>query len=129
MGKWFNENLMRAKAWPRRGRGDLRRELMERRLAKTEETLEIASETVALKPTKDTGGRPKLDIPLPEVLRMLSEGESKSFIARELGVSRRSIDRAIEDSPTARKIWGMRKGNLLNHGLTELVGGSVGGKP
>ena len=108
MGRFFNDNLMRAKTWPRRGRADLRRELMERRRWKTEETLEVASETEALKPTKGTGGRPKLDIPLPEVLRMLSEGQSKSSIARAMGVHRRSIDRVIEQSPTARRLWEMR---------------------
>ena len=123
MGKWFNDNLMRAKAWPRRGRDDLRRELMERRRWKTEEPPGKPAETGVLKPQNHAGGRPKLDIPLPEVLRMLSEGQSKSFIARTMGVHRRSIDRTIEDSPTARKIWGMRNER------TELVGGSVGGKP
>ena len=83
---------------------------MERRRWKTEETLEVASETEALKPTKGTGGRPRLDIAVNGVLRSLSEGKSKSEIARELGVHRRSIDRGIEQSPTARRLWEMRSG-------------------
>ena len=114
MGKYFNDNFMHAKHCPRRGREDLRQELLERRRRTTDVNVEESPENPAgtgvLKLKNLAGGRPKLDIPLPEVLRMLSEGKSKSFISRAMGVHRRSIDRAIEDSPTALKIWGMRRG-------------------
>ena len=39
---------------------------------------------------------------------MLSEEESKSFIARTMCVHRKLIDRIIEQNPIARSLWEMR---------------------
>jgi len=110
MGKFFNDNLMHARAWPQRGKETLAQELMERRRRRTTEPTEEPGDSGALTIPKRVGGRPRLDIAVNGVLRSLSEGKSKSEIARELGVHRRSIDRVIEQSPTARSLWEMRNG-------------------
>ena len=110
MGKFFNDNLMHARAWPQRGKETLAQELMGRRRRKTTELTEEPGDSGALTTPKRVGGRPRLGIAVNGVLRSLSEGKSKSEIARELGVHRRSIDRVIEQSPTARSLWEMRSG-------------------
>ena len=109
MGKFFNDNLMHARAWPQRGKETLAQELRLRR-RRTTDPAEEPGDSGALTTPKRVGGRPRLDIAVNGVLRSLSEGKSKSEIARELGVHRRSIDRVIEQSPTARSLWEMRSG-------------------
>jgi DNA invertase Pin-like site-specific DNA recombinase len=109
MGRYFNEHFMHAKTWPRRGRDDLKQELMERRRRKTnqsiEETFKKPAETVALKPTKGTGGRPKLDIAVSEVLDSLSKGTTVAQTARAMGISRAAVYRTIHSSPEAMALW------------------------
>ena len=88
----------------------MRRELTERKHDKSQELPEHAAETGVSNVLNHACGRPKLDIAINEVLRMLTEGELKSSIARLIGVHRQSIDPVIEQSPTARKLRGMRSG-------------------
>ena len=85
LGKFFNEHLMHARHWPQRGKETLAQELMGRRRRKTTELTEEPGDSGALTTPKRVGGRPRLDIAVNGVLRSLSEGKSKSEIARELG--------------------------------------------
>ena len=114
MGKYFNEHFMHAKHWPRRGRDDLRQELMERRRRKTgekvEEPPEKPAETGVSKPKKGTGGRPKLDIAVAEVLDNISNGKTVAQTARAMGISRQAVYRAIYSSPTGILMWADGRG-------------------
>ena len=61
MGKFFNDNLMHARAWPQRGKETLAQELMERRRRRTTEPTEEPGDSGALTIPKRVSGRPKLD--------------------------------------------------------------------
>lgn len=105
MGRYFNENFKHAKVWPRRGRDDLRKELAERRRRKTVELTEIPAETGVSKPRKNTGGRPRLNVSLNEVLDNLSKGNTVAQTARAMGISRGAVYRTIHSSPEAMDLW------------------------
>ena len=114
MGKYFNDNFMHANHWPRRGREDLRQELLERRRRTTdgnvEESPENPAETGVLKLKNLAGGRPKLGIAVNEVLDNISNGQTVAQTARTMGISRQAVYRAIYSSPTGILMWANRRG-------------------
>jgi len=114
VGKFFNENFMHAKTWPRRGRDTLKQELMGRRRRPTngiiEERPEKSAETGVLKPKKRAGGRPKLDIAVSEVLDNISNGKTVAQTAKTMGISRQAVYRAIYSSPTGILMWADGRG-------------------
>ena len=110
MGKYFNEHFMHAKHWPRRGRESLREEMAGRRRRKTAELAEIPAEIGASKPKKHAGGRPRLEVSLPEVLDNLSKGNTVAQTARAMGISRQAVYRAIYSSPTGILMWADGRG-------------------
>ncbi len=95
MGKFFNEHFMHTKHWPRRGRESLREELAERRRRKPVELTEIPAETGVSNPKRHAGGRPRLEVSLPEVLDALSKGNTVTQTARLMGISRQAVYRVI----------------------------------
>ena len=95
MGKWFNDNLKHAKTWPRRGRDDLRREMLERRQRKRpEESLKAGGETTL----KHPGGRLPLDIDVARVLDRIGNGKTVTETANLMGISRQAVYRTIRSS-------------------------------
>ena len=74
------------------------------------ELLEKPAETGVSKPKKGTGGRPKLDIAVAEVLDNISNGKTVSQTARAMGISRQAVYRAIYSSPTGILMWADGRG-------------------
>jgi transposase-like protein len=94
MGRYFNENLLHAKHWPRRGREDLRQEMAERRKRKK---AEMPVQSVGANLQKHAGGRPALNVDRVRVYDSLAEGKSISDVAREHGISRGSVYNLIKN--------------------------------